>query len=206
MDRTISQPRILTLATGSLVAAFAIVAIAAAILGAPTAPGGPAPSAPIGGVPRPAPTEAPGPTSPTATPTSSPSQPVEHPPILGDVTIDLDVADGHRVKATVRDTTSSIIAIRSGQPGGGMSVRWHDILVRQLDVHTVSIVWVGLPIDDQVHIDVAFENSAYQIEIVQLGPQPGTDAIGVDREIILAFDQPVVAGDILGGVADRTVD
>ncbi len=203
MDRTVSQPRIMTLATGSLVAAFAIVALAAAVLGAPPAPSAPAPSAPIGGVPTPAPTATP---QPTATPTASPSQPVDHPPILGDVTIDLEVADGHRVKATVRDTTKSIIAIRSGQPGGGMSVRWHDILVRQLDVHTVSVVWVGLPIDDQVHIDVAFENSVYLIEIVQVGPEPGTDATGVDREIILSFDQPVVAADILGGVADRTVD
>jgi hypothetical protein len=198
MDRILSSSRLLTLTAGALVVAFAAVAIAAAALGAPAAPADPSPTTPIGGVPTPPPSD-----GPSLPPTPSPT-PVEHPPIAGDVTIDLFTATGHDVEAMVRDTTRTITRVDTGRAGAGMSVRWHDILVRQVDARTVSVTWIGLAIDDEVHVDVAFENSVYLIEIVQTGPEPGTDATGYDRELILTFEQPVVAADVLGGVADRS--
>jgi hypothetical protein len=197
MDRIPVTSRLLAMTAGALVVSFVVVAIAAAALGPADGPGTPAqpsPSAPVGRVPSPAPTVVPSP-SPT---------PVEHPPIAGDVHIDLWTATGHDVEATVRDTTRTITQVETGRAGAGMSVRWHDILVRQVDARTVSVTWIGLPIDDEVHVDVAYENSVYLIEIVQTGPEPGSDAIGYDRELILTFEQPVVAGDVLGGVADRS--
>lgn len=157
--------------------------------------GDPPPSTP----PTPAPSGAANPT-----PSVGPTAPVEHPPIEGDITVDLANQTDHFITATVRDNTDTLVDVASGRPRSGMSVFWHDIAVRNLDARTISVTWVGLALDDKVHVDIAFEGGKYLIEIVQTGPDPSTDASGFDRELILRFTQPLVADEVIGGVADIT--
>lgn len=94
--------------------------------------------------------------------------------------------------------------VTSGRPGSGMPVFWHDIAVHNLDARTISVTWVGLALDDKVHVDIAFERGRYLIDIVQTGPVPNSDASGSDRELILRFTQPVVADEVIGGVTDKS--
>jgi hypothetical protein len=140
------------------------------------------------------------------TPTSSPSDPSDEGPIPGDVTVDLQAPAGHHVTATVRDESGDIVGVRSGVPGDGMSVRWHDIVVKNVDPRTVSVTWVGITIDENVFVGVSADGDGYLVDIVQAGPYPNSDALGSDRVLLLTFDQPVRAADVTGGVADRAVD
>ena len=168
---------------------------------APTSPASPS-SSPTAS-PTPKPTLSP---TPKPTPTSSPSDPSDEGPIPGDVSVDLQAPAGHHVTATVRDDSGDVIGIRSGVPGDGMSVRWHDIVVKNVDPRTISVTWVGITIDENVFVGVSADGDGYLVDIVQRGPYPNSDALGSDRILLLTFDQPVRAADVTGGVADRTVD
>jgi len=176
------------------IAVVAVITIAATGFGRTSAPADPSPSAP----PTASPTVSPD-------PTVAPTQP-EHPPIDGDVIVDLDTATDNDVTVTVRDQTGSVVKAVSGTPGDGMSVRWNDILVRTVDARTISVTWVGLAVDEEVHVDVSSENGGYVIDIVQTGPVPNSDATGYDRELMLTFDEPVAAADVSGGVSFRSAD
>jgi hypothetical protein len=168
---------------------------------APTAPARPSPSPTASPTPKPS-------VSPTAKPTPSPapSDPSEEGPILGDITVNLQAPAGHVVTATVRDESGDVVGVRSGVPGDGMSVNWHDIAVKNVDARTLSVTWVGFTIDENVFVGISADGDGYLVDIVQSGPSPNTDTLGSDRVLLLTFDQPVRAADVTGGVADRTVD
>lgn len=185
--------------TAVLLVGVALAAIAPAACGPASGAGQPTPSTP----PSAQPTIEPGPPA-SPRPTVAPTQPVEHPPIEGDITVDLQNRTGHIITATVRDDTDTLVDARSGNPGSGMSVFWHDIEVHNLDARTIRVTWVGLALDDKVHVNIAFERDKYLIDIVQTGAEPNTDASGFDRGLILRFTQPIVADEVIGGVADKT--
>lgn len=194
-----ARPRDIRMTAG-LVVSVAVLAIAAAACGPGTGAGDPSPGVPSSsGLPSAAPSA---PADPA--PSVGPTPPVEHPPIEGDITVDLTNQTGHAITATVRDDTDTLVDARSGNPGSGMSVFWHDIAVHNLDARTIRVTWVGLAIDDKIHVAISFERDKYLIDIVQTGPEPNADASGFDRELILRFTQPVVADEVIGGVADMT--
>jgi hypothetical protein len=169
----------------------------------------PAPTPTLSPSPSPTaiPTPIPSPTpNPTASPSPAPSDPSDDGPIPGDVTVDLQAPAGHHVTATVRDDSGDIGRIQSGVPGDGMSVRWHDIAVKNVDAHTVSVTWVGITVDENVFVGVSADGDGYVVDIVQRGLDPNSDTLGSDRVLLLTFDQPVRASDVTGGVADRSVD
>lgn len=190
--------------TAALLVGVAVAASVAAACGPASgagnpSPGVPSPSVAPSGVPSADPSA---PASPR--PTVAPTPPVEHPPIEGDLTVDLANQTGHVITATVRDETGTLVDAQSGNPGSGMSVFWHDIAVHNLDARTIRVTWVGLALDDKIHVAIAFKRDKYLIDIVQTGPVPNADASGFDRELILRFTQPVVADEVIGGVADKT--
>lgn len=158
--------------TAALLVGVVVAAIAAAGCGPASGAADPSPIVPPSAAPS-------APASPA--PTVGPTAPVEHPPIEGDITVDLENQTGHFLTATVRDNTDTLVDARSGRPGSGMSVFWHDIAVRNLDARTIRVTWVGLALDDKVHVDIAFERGKYLIDIVQTGPVPNSDASGSDR-------------------------
>ena len=190
--------------------AIAVVGVAFAILVSnPPAPAGgraePSPSAPIVATPRPSEPGSPAspmpssPAKPSASPSANPSpQPVS--------VIELESASGHDVKADVIDQIGSLASARSGKPGDGMSVRWHDAIVRQAGPNAVEVTWVAFARDEQIGIGIHDLDGPLTVVIVQAGPYPNTDALGEDRVVILSFDHPVVASDVAVEILDRTVD
>ena len=155
--------------------------------------------APLPGTPNPDPTAVP---TPVVTPVPSPSAA----PSAGLGSIDLDNATGHEVVLQVHDQTDSLAAASSGRPGDGMSVRWHDSIIENTDIDTIRLTWVGLPQDDTLDLGVARVDGKLQITIVQAGPVANSDAMGEDRVVVLTFDGPVDAEDVVVDVLDRTVD
>lgn len=171
----------------------------------------------LGGGPRPStatptptptasPTSSPSPTpaTPVGTPVASPSVPADHGPILGDVTVDLEQASRHHVKATVRDDSGHLVDVRSGTPGDGMSVTWGEITIENIDARTLKVTWVGTGDEETVFVGISSEGDGYLVDIVQRGLGPNSDTLGYDREILLGFDRPVRAADVDGGVAETT--
>ena len=114
------------------------------------------------------------------------------------------IATGHDVKGTVRDESGRVVAVRSGAPGDGMSVRWGEVVVENADARTIRITWVGLAIDDTVHIAVSRDGRGYLVDMVQTAPLPNTDAVGYDRVLELTFDRAVRAADVEAAIAERT--
>ncbi len=168
----------LTPARAAVAASIAILVlvIVAAGFGRPTDAASPSstPAPTSSASPSPSPTASPTPNpsvNPTSkpTPTSSPSDPSDEGPIPGDVTVDLQAPAGHHVTATVRDESGDIVGVRSGVPGDGMSVRWHDIVVKNVDPRTVSVTWVGITIDENVFVGVSADGDGYLVDIVQRG-------------------------------------
>lgn len=155
----------------------------------------------VGGVvgrgvdPSPAPSDAP--SSPPTVPSSP--QPTVVPtddPADGPITIDLDNLTDHDVSVVIDDETGILDGAVSGQPGDGMSVRWLDVKVENLDSKTLRVVWVGLPRDEQVQLSISEDDGTYHLDFVQAAPPANSDAVGYDRVLVLRFDTDVSADDV----------
>lgn len=145
--------------------------------------------------PSPAPSDAP------ANPPSMPSspQPTVVPtddPADGPIIVDLDNLTDHDVSVVIDDATGTLDGAVSGQPGDGMSVRWLDVKVENLDSKTLRVVWVGLPRDEQVQLSIAGDDGSYRLDFVQAAPPANSDAVGYDRILVLSFDTDVAADDV----------
>jgi hypothetical protein len=192
-----------------LAVALGVIAIAgivgAVLVSRPSASAGP------GASDRPSTPPSSGPVAtPVATPVASPSAaPTAKPsvaPSAGIGSIDLENATGHDVVLQVHDQTDTLTGAVSGKPGDGMSVRWHDAIVKNAGARTIVVTWAGLPQDDTLDLGVAVVDGKLQVTIVQAGPVPNSDAMGEDRIVALTFDGPVSADDVTVLVLDRTVD
>jgi hypothetical protein len=192
------QP-VLALALG--LAAVIAIAIAAAVVFGSNAPAGAGssdrPSTPPLVV-RPS-------VAPTAKPSATPAAPVAT-PATRPTTIALRNTSGHAVKLQIHDETGTLSSARSGRPGDGMSVRWHDANVKNAGSRTILVTWVGLPGDDVSDLNIAVRGGKLVLTFVQPGPLPYTDAMGEDRILSLTFDDAVSADDVVVKILDRTVD
>ena len=91
-----------------------------------------------------------GPKTPTPAPTPTPP-----PSVPGSV--DLDNASGHDVSILIHDQVGDLVDAESGKPGDGMSVRWHDSIVENVDAGSIRVTWVGLPGDDVADLGISGE-------------------------------------------------
>jgi hypothetical protein len=142
-------------------------------------------------VPSVAPTVRPSPTptpSPTLKPTDGPSD--------GPFRVDLENLTGDDVSVVIDDETGTLTGAASGIPGDGMSVRWFDVQVENLDAETVRVVWVGLPRDEELTLAISVEDGKYRLVLVQAAPPANSDALGFDRILDLRFESPVEASDV----------
>jgi hypothetical protein len=170
-------------AVALLLALIAVVAlVASGALGRAGDPG-PTPSAP----PSNPPTSTPAP-SPTPEPTETPAD--------GFFNLDLDTADDHDVSIVVDDRTGTVVEVSSGRAGDGMSVRWLDMKVENLDAETLRLTWVGLPRDETVRLFVFHEDGKVKLAFAQAAPPNNSDALGYDRVLVVKFDAPVRAEDV----------
>ena len=162
---------------------------------APAPVASPSPSAPAPTTPAPS---APAASTPAATPSPS-AEP-------GVTKVDLDIADDHDVVAAVQDRDGIIASVKSGRASDGMSVRWHKVLVENVDDTTIRFTWVGLPGDEQVDISIVEREGGIAVTFVQAGPYANTDALGSDRVLVVEFESGVDAADVDTEVLDRSVD
>lgn len=168
----------------ALIAAVAVVASGA--LGRAGSQG-PTPSAPPSGTPKP---------TPEATPTPTPPAEPSDAPADGIFDVALDTLDEHDVTIVVDDATGTIVKASTGTPDDGMSVRWFDLKVENVDAKTLRLIWVGLPVDEAMQLSVTRNDGKLHLRFVQASPPMYSDAMGYDRNLVVAFDQPVSAGDV----------
>jgi hypothetical protein len=158
------------------------------------------PSVPASRSPSPTPTPVLTPTPvPTASPTTAPTpiptaKPTQGPTDEGSV-IELDVAYGDASVVVVNETDLAV-APSSGSAGDGMSVHWYEMNVENLDAETLLVTWVGFPDDDRSIIRIHDLEGHVALTLVSQGPPPNTDALGLDRALVLEFDRPISAGDV----------
>ena len=189
---TRSQKKI-SIPTAITVVAVAVIALIASGVLRPSPVTGvtPSPSAPASPAPA-----TPKPANPDPTPVPTQADDLSD----GIKSVKLDIATPHDVLAEVKDFTGRVSDAKSGHAGDGMSVRWGDLEVVNLDEDTLRVTWVGLPNNDPVKV-VVYDNVASAtdvqptIVVMQLMPPDNSDAIGFDRVLDLDFDDPVLAGD-----------
>lgn len=139
-------------------------------------------------------------TPPSETPTTPPSDEPSDAPTDGKTTVELENLTGHDVSVEIDDKTGSIVKAESGTPGDGMSVRWFDVKVENVDADTLRIVWVGLPGDEVAKLGVSYVDGKLRLRFVQGGPPPYSDATGYDRVLELSFAEPVRSEDVLTSI------
>jgi hypothetical protein len=145
--------------------------------------------------PSPAPSDAP-PNPPSMPSSPQPTVVPTDDPADGPIIVDLDSLTDHDVSVVIDDATGTLDGAVSGQPGDGMSVRWLDVKVENLDSKTLRVVWVGLPRDEQVQLSIAGDDGSYRLDFVQAAPPANSDAVGYDRILVLSFDTDVAADDV----------
>jgi len=141
-------------------------------------------------------------TPPSEEPSEQPSAQPSEPPADGPTKIALENLTGHDVWVELDDQTGGLVDAQSGTPGDGMSVRWFDVKVENIDADTLRVVWVGLPRDEVVSLGVSTVDRKLRLRLVQDGPPAYSDAMGFDRMLELSFDQPVRAEDVLTSVQE----
>jgi hypothetical protein len=187
MQPTSSSPRNLASATVAAGVLALVLAVAA-----------------FGGEPVTEPSSSPSPTAgpsatpsvaPTPSPTAQPSPSVA-PSAGGPVIVGLDIADDHVVNVTVDDATGDVVGVRSGHAADGMSVRWGDVLVSNVDAQTIQVTWVGLPMNEQITLVVDRDGQTVVFAFEQDLPPPFSDAMGADRVLVVSFAEPLDADDV----------
>jgi hypothetical protein len=152
------------------------------------------------------PASTPAPATPTPAAPSGPATPVPSVDPDGEPdnveTIDLDVATPGDVRVTVVDDGGSLVGVRSGRAGDGMSVHWFELKVENVDASTLRLTWVGFGGDDESVLNVGENDGRVQLALSVAGPPRNSDATGFDRVLILAFDHDVDAGDVRSTVQE----
>jgi hypothetical protein len=83
------------------------------------------------------------------------------------------------------------------QTRDGMSVRWGDSIVRNLDANTIEVTWVSFPQEPAMTLVVKGDGSGVLLRFGQDAPPAYSDATGADRVVVLTFAQPVSASDVV---------
>jgi hypothetical protein len=124
----------------------------------------------------------------------------------GSKDVKLDIADEHDVHVEVKDFIGTVADATTGHGGDGMSVRWYDLKVENVDDDTLRLTWVGYPTDDPVKLIVARldgkPDGKATIVLFQHMPPENSDALGFDRVLDLHFESPVSADDFAVATQD----
>ena len=140
--------------------------------------------------------------APSAAPIASPNPQPTAVPSDGPTSVDLENLTGHDVSIVINDETGTLSGATSGTPGDGMSVRWFDATIGNLDAQTLRLGWVGLPRDEDLELTIIDDGGKYRLGLVQSAPPADSDAVGFDRVLELLFDSPVSAADVEVSIAE----
>jgi hypothetical protein len=144
--------------------------------------------------------DAPEPTPfPTPAVTDAPSVPVSTPGADGvdGVVLPLDVFLDNVVTLQFSDRDGLLVDAVSGSAKDGMSVRWGEAIVRNVDPRTVEVTWTGLPGDEAITLVAKPQGEGVLLRFGQQAPPAYSDAMGADRIVVLTFADPVDAADIV---------
>ena len=186
-----------SLRSTGIAAGLLLVALAVAACGAAAAQPSASP-APV--VTPDASPDAPEPTPfPTPAVTDAPSVPVSTPGADGvdGVVLPLDVFLDNVVTLQFSDRDGLIVDAESGSAKDGMSVRWGEAIVRNVDPRTVEVTWTGLPGDEAITLVATPQDKGVLLRFGQQAPPAYSDALGADRIVVLTFADPVDAADIV---------
>ncbi len=179
--------------TSFVVAVGMIVILAAfAVVAAGTTGERPTPSAQA---PTPAPVVTPGPVV-THSPVPSQPAPSEEPGDPIGEGIVLDVADDHDVVVVVANASDTVTGARSGVAAEGMSVRWGEVIVENVDDDTLRLTWSSWLVDETITAAVAAQGDELIVTLTQKMPYPNTDAMGGDRVLEIDLAQPFDADQV----------
>lgn len=195
MSRSTSRTIVALLAGVVLASVVALAANAAFGRGSSS----PEPSSPPVVTPSPEPSD-----EPSTPPSEEPSEEPSDPPADGPTKVALENLTGDDVSIEIDDETGMVVKAESGTPGDGMSVRWFDVKVENIDADTLRIVWVGLPRDEVVRLGVSTVDGKIRLRFVQDAPPANSDALGFDRILELSFDRLVRSEDVLTSVQEST--
>ncbi|HSL32177.1 MAG TPA: hypothetical protein VK871_00930 [Candidatus Limnocylindrales bacterium] len=198
MNRSSSVRSLALPGAALLVSLVALAFLAGNAFGRAGDPGSPSVSAPPSAAPStPAPsTPAPSTPAPSIRPSVAPSDDLSD----GVITVALDIATPHDVSVLIEDVSGSLVGASSGRAGDGMSVRWYEMAVENVDADTLRVTWSGFPADDELELGIVDVDGTISLQLVQQGPPLNSDGLGFDRVLILDFDHPVDAGKVLTSV------
>lgn len=198
MNRSTSRrPFLLSVASIAIVLGAVLALVATGTIGRAGSPTEPRPSTPAPSDPVVTPSGLPTPSlPPTADPTDEPGDGPGDGPSRRVVRVPLDTATDHDVVAVVTDETGMLVGGASGRAGDGMSVRWFDVTVENLDARTLRVTWVGLPGDAEIDLLIEPDTDRINLYILQPAPPVNSDAVGFDRVLELTFTDPVRAEDV----------
>jgi len=135
---------------------------------------------------------------PVATPSATPASPTTPAPTSAAVpsVVVLDTVDDNDPRVAIDDQTGTLADVVAGHAGDGMSVRWNEAIVDQIDPRTIRVTWVGFPGEEQVVLTITADGGAPVLVFDQKAPYANTDALGADRVLVLTFDSAVDAADV----------
>ena len=136
----------------------------------------------------PAPTKAPTP-KPTAEPTDDGSDAMP-------IRVDIKTVAGGAVYVDIVDSTGYLVGAKSGTPAEGQSVGQYTLEVENLDATTLKLSWVDYPIENALALYIDEQDGGIRLLLVQPAPTGPTDAIALDRELILSFSRPISADQV----------
>jgi hypothetical protein len=188
MNRSSSVRSLALPGAALLVSLVALAFLAGSAFGRAGDPASPSVSAP--------PSAAPSTPAPSIRPSAAPSDDLS----AGVMSVVLDIATPHDVSVLIEDVSGSLVRASSGRAGDGMSVRWYEMTVENVDADTLRVTWSGFPADDELELGIVDVDGTISLQLVQQGPPLNSDGLGFDRVLILDFDQPVDAGKVLTSV------
>jgi hypothetical protein len=134
---------------------------------------------------------------PAVSPSSTPSVVLSPtgPPVAG-IIVDLEVTAGQPQTVDVVDGSGLLVAASSGRPNadGGQSFPVDSVDVTNLDDTTLQLGWAGFPC--ATDHGFAIDETARTMVLTRPECVGETDAIGVDRILILEFSEPIDAADV----------
>jgi hypothetical protein len=189
LDRHHRSAKIIPLAAIATGAALvAVVAFAAVGGGRGDGNGQGGVAAPPATAAPPAPSKAPTP-KPTAEPTDDGSDAMP-------IRVDIETVAGGDVYVDIVDSTGLLVGAKSGTPAEGQSVGQYTLEVENLDSTTLKLSWVDYPIENALTLYVDEHDDAIRLLLIQPAPTGPTDAIALDRELILSFSRPISADQV----------
>jgi hypothetical protein len=127
--------------------------------------------------------------NPSSSPNASPSASAS-----AGILVDLTVAAGEPQTVDVMDESGTLLEASSGSPADGQGFPSDSVEVTNVDATTLQLGWAGFPCRTDHELRIGSDPRV--MTLVRPPCEGVTDAIGVDRILILRFSEPIVAADV----------